>query len=163
MAAGGPVLNMIRAPWYGSSTLAGLILGSNLLLLLTAVSGWIYASLGRAIRKEKSSAPKLANAARVMTATCCLLLLVLIFGLVGLFSDIHPAFGVPRFFIEGLQALNAILIIPYLVLVASAAMLVFTFLAWKNKYWTKGARIHYTLLTLSSLGFIWLMCYVNFL
>ncbi len=163
MAAGGPVFNMIKVPWYGSSALAGLILGGNLLLFITAVGGWIYASLGRFIRKEKSSAPKPALAGRIAAAACCLLLLVLVFGMVGMLSDIHPAFGVPRIFVEGTDDLNSLLALPYLILLSSAAMLIFTVLAWLKKYWTRGARVHYTVLTLSSLGFVWLMLYVNLL
>ncbi|MFO8042872.1 MAG: hypothetical protein R6U25_06705, partial [Alkalispirochaeta sp.] len=65
----------------------------------TAFAGWIYASLGRVIRKEKSGAPKPALAARLVAAVYGLFLLIFITALMGVVSDIDPAFGVPRSFL----------------------------------------------------------------
>ncbi len=163
MAAGGPVFNMIRVPWYGSSALAGMITAVNILLLLTAVGGWLYASAARRICKEKSNAPKPALAARITVVASCLLILILVSGLVGILTDIHPAFGVPRIFIEGTTALDSLLALPYFILLTTALMLTFTVLAWIKKYWTRGGRIHYTAITVSNLSFVWLMLYVNLL
>ena len=63
----GPTFTYTKPPWYGTGTMAGFLTGSNLLLVLTAAAGWIYASAGRVIRKEKSGAPKAALAARLST------------------------------------------------------------------------------------------------
>ncbi len=163
MCAEGPVFTYTRAPWYGSGITAGLLAGSNLLLVLTAIAGWIYASAGRVIRKEKRSAPKPALAARLVTAIYGLFLLIFFAGLVGIVADIDPAFGVPRIFLEEPAGLETVLTLPYIIAAAAAAMFVFTILAWIKKYWTAGARIHYTVLALSSLGIAWLMLYVNLL
>ncbi len=163
MCAEGPVFTFTRAPWYGSGITAGLLAGSNLLLVLTAIAGWLYASAGRKLRKEKSGAPRAALAARLTAIIYCLCVLVLLGTLVGIIADIDPAFGVPRIFLEEPAGLDTLLALPYIIAAAVAAMLGFAILGWIKKYWTVGARLHYTVLALSSLGMAWLMFYVNLL
>jgi CubicO group peptidase (beta-lactamase class C family) len=163
LCAEGPVLTMTKAPWYGSSALAGLLFGSGLLLLLTATLGWGYASIGRLIRREKSGAPRTALFARLCAVFCGLFILFLVTGLMGIISDIDPAFGVPRVFFQGTGAMSSLLMLPYLVALATVGMLAFTILAWLKRFWTLGARIHYTVLTLSALGVIWILYYTNLL
>ena len=163
MCAEGPLFTYTRAPWYGGGTAAGLLLGSNLLLVLTAIAGWIYASAGRVIRKERSGAPGAALAARLTAILYGLLILALLGGLVGIIADINPAFGVPRIFLEEPAGLDTLLTLPYIIAAAVAAMLGFAILGWIKKYWTVGARLHYTVLALSCLGMAWLMFYVNLL
>ncbi len=163
MCGEGPVFTYTRAPWYGSGTTAGLLTGSNLLLMVTAIAGWIYASVGRMIRKEKSGAPKSALAARLVASFYGLFLLIFIVALGGVVLDIDPAFGVPRAFLGEPDGLDTVLALPYIIAAAAAAMLVFAALGWIKKYWTVGGRLHYTVLALSSLGLIWLMFYVNLL
>ncbi len=163
MLPGGPTLNTTMAPWYGSRTLAGLLIGTNLVLILSAIAAWIYVFAKRLIRREKDVAPKLTLAARLAVVIYALLMIILLSGLLGALANIDPAYGVPRIFLEGSDALRSLLIIPYLIALATLAMLGFTILAWLKKYWTIGGRIHYTGITLSSFGFIWFMLYGNLL
>jgi CubicO group peptidase (beta-lactamase class C family) len=161
--AEGPVFTGTIAPWYGSGTVIGLLVGLNLLLIMTAVAGWIYAAIGRLLRKEKGHEPKTALAARLIAIAYGILLIVFLLGLAGAIGDIDPAYGVPRIFFEGSEALDFLLAIPYLFALAVAFMLAFAIMAWFNRFWTAGGRIHYTLITLSCLGFVWVMFYNNFL
>ena len=163
MCAEGPTFTMTKAPWYGSASLAGLIIGTSLILLLTAAAGWSYASLSRLFRREKSSAPRLALIARLTAALCGLLQFYLLFGLLGHLTDIDPAFGVPRFLIESSNALDLLMLIPLVITLTTLAMLAFTVLAWLKKYWTLCGRIHYSALTLGCFGVIWFMLYNNLL
>ena len=163
MCAEGPVFTYTRAPWYGSGTAAGFLAGSNLLLVLTAIAGWLYASARRVVRKENSGAPRAALVARLSAILYGILIVVLLGGLVGIIADINPAFGVPRIFLEEPAGLDTLLTLPYLIAAAVAAMLGFAVLGWIKKYWTVGARLHYTVLALSCLGMAWLMFYVNLL
>ena len=163
MCGEGPVFTYTRAPWYGSGTTAGLLTGSTLLLMVTAIAGWIYASIGRVIRKEKRGAPKPALAARLVAVVYGLFLLVFITALMSVVSDIDPAFGVPRTFLGEPTGLDTVLALPYIIAAAAAAMFVFAVLGWIKKYWTVGGRLHYSVLALSSLGMVWLMFYVNLL
>lgn len=163
MCAEGPVFTATIAPWYGSGTIMGLLIGVNLVLILTAIAGWIYAAVGRQLRKEKRYTPKVALAARLAAIVYGILIILLLSGLVGVVSDIDPAYSVPKIFMEDSEALSSLLVVPYLLAFAVSAMLAFTILAWFNKFWTVGGRIHYALITLSCLGFIWVMLYSNFL
>jgi hypothetical protein len=163
LCAEGPALTMTKAPWYGSSALAGLLFGSGLLLLLTATLGWAYASIGRLIRREKSGASRAALFARLCAVFCGLVILFLLTGLMGMISDIDPAFGVPRMFFQDTGAMSSLLVLPYLIALAAAGMFAFTILAWLKGFWTLGARIHYTVLTLSAFGVTWTLHYTNLL
>jgi CubicO group peptidase (beta-lactamase class C family) len=159
--AEGPVLTLTKAPWYGSSAFAGLLAGSGLFLLFSATLGWAYASVGRLIRREKNGAAKTALLARLCAIFCALVLLILISGLMGNLSDIDPAFGVPRIIFQDAGAMDVLLSLSYLAALATTGMLIFTILAWLKGFWTLGARIHYSVLTLSAMGVIWVLYYVN--
>lgn len=163
LCAAGPALTMTKAPWYGSSNLVGLLIGSGLLLLLTATLGWAYASIVRLIRREKNGASKAALFARLCAVFCGLVVLFLLTGLMGMIGAVDPAFGVPRIFFQDTGAMDSLLVLPYLITLAAAGMLVFTILAWLKSFWTRGARIHYTVLTLSVLGVTWTLHYTNLL
>ncbi|GAH86542.1 unnamed protein product, partial [marine sediment metagenome] len=41
--------------------------------------------------------------------------------------------------------------------------LFFAYVGWKNKYWTFCGRLHYTLVVLASLFFLWFLAYWNLL
>lgn len=163
LCAEGPLFIMTKAPWYGSGSFAGFILVLNLLLFVTAMGGWVYAAIGRMLRKEKSPSNKTALAARVCAFILGLLLIVFLVGLFGTLMDIDPAFGVPRIIMEDTGALDSLLILPYIIGAAILGMACFTALAWVKKYWNRAARIHYSLLTLGSLGLAWIMIFVNLL
>jgi CubicO group peptidase (beta-lactamase class C family) len=163
MCAEGPTLTMTRVSWHGSSSLAGLLIGGSLLLVISAAVGWIYASVGRLRRRESGRAPKGALAARLTIIIYGLLLLILFAGIISLVSDIDPAFNVPRSFFAADEAFKSLLFIPYLITLSAIAIVVFTIVSWSKSYWTLGARIHYTLIALSSSGMIWLMTYYNLL
>lgn len=152
-----------KVPWYGTITIAGLVLGGALLLLLSAAVGWLVASLGRLFKGKAFKAPVLALAARLTAILCGLLALVFIVGLMGIFSDINPAFGVPQIFFGETEGLDALLSLPLLVIISCGLMLLFSLLAWVKKYWTICGRLHYSLITISVLGLCWLFFYYRLL
>lgn len=47
--------------------------------------------------------------------------------------------------------------------VLTIGVLIFAFLAWKNKYWSICGRVHYSLIGLASRVFIWFLNYWNLL
>ena len=60
----------------------------------------------------------------------------------------------------GLPAKAApLFIIPFLTAVLAAGVLVFAGLAWKNGYWTVIGRLHYSLVALAVVAFIWFLSY----
>ena len=65
-------------------------------------------------------------------------------------------FGVPLF-------IKVLLVLPVLAAVLTAGALVFTVLAWKDKYWGVAGRIYYTVVTLTAVAFIWSLNFLNLL
>jgi hypothetical protein len=47
--------------------------------------------------------------------------------------------------------------------VLTIGALIYSALAWKNSYWGIVARVHYTLVTLAALAFVWFLNYWNLL
>ena len=56
--------------------------------------------------------------------------------------------GLPRWFIAGVLTVGAI---------------AFTVLAWKDHYWSALRRVHYTVVSLAALAFLWFLNYWNLL
>jgi hypothetical protein len=50
-----------------------------------------------------------------------------------------------------------------IVVLLAVVMVIFTVLAWTRHFWNLTGRIHYTLVTLSALGFVWFMYFWNIL
>jgi hypothetical protein len=46
---------------------------------------------------------------------------------------------------------------------AVAALLIFTLLAWKDRYWSPAWRIHYTLVAVAGLALVWFLANWNLL
>lgn len=65
-------------------------------------------------------------------------------------------FGVPLF-------IKALLVLPVLAAVLTVGALVFTILAWKDGYWGVAGRVHYTLVTIAALAFLWSLNFLNLL
>jgi hypothetical protein len=53
--------------------------------------------------------------------------------------------------------------LPILIGILGILMLPFAVLAWIKRFWTFGARLSYTLLTLMAFAVIWSLTYWNFL
>jgi CubicO group peptidase (beta-lactamase class C family) len=67
-----------------------------------------------------------------------------------------PLFGVSMIYkiVLGLGVLAAVL---------TVGALAYSVLAWKNSYWGIGARVHYTLVTVAAVAFVWFLNYWNLL
>lgn len=152
---------LMKAPWHGSSGLHGMLLVGGLLLFLGTLMSWLSAFLGNLRQREPRAS--WARLARLTAALFGLLFLLFILGLLAVFMDIDPAYGVPRVFFTTPPVLNTLLVFPLLMLIAALTMPVFALLAWKNKWWRARGRMHYTLLAVVALALVWVMAYWNFL
>ena len=59
--------------------------------------------------------------------------------------------------------LRTAMTLPVPIAVLTLGALVFAGLAWKRRYWGLAGRIHYTLVTLAALAFVWSLYYWNLL
>ena len=73
-----------------------------------------------------------------------------------LWGNPAPLFGVSLIYkiVLGLGVLAAVL---------TAGALVYTVLAWKNRYWGIAGRAYYTLVTVAAVAFVWFLNYWNLL
>ncbi len=157
----GPAMASSGEPWYGTATAAALLYGSSLFLVFTAAVGWAFASLGRLFRRERSYDPETALAARQVAVLFGLLQVGLLLVLPEPMFDIDLAFGVPRFLSSRVEPSYFLRVIPALMAFSAGVMVILTFICWRFVFWTRGGRLHYTLLTLSTLGVTWLLFFYN--
>jgi hypothetical protein len=83
--------------------------------------------------------------------------LLFLVGLAVAAGDLEQFFyGVPSVF-------KVSLAFPVAAAILAVGVLVFTLIAWRRKYWTGCSRIHYTLVFLAALAFLWLLNFWNLL
>jgi len=105
--------------------------------------GWIF---NRCPRKQE----RLARSARWVAGAASMLNLLFLMGLViiSAVNQMELIYGIP-------SSLAGLFTIPLIAAILALASALFAALAWKNSYWSFLERIHYTLVTLALLAFIW--------
>jgi CubicO group peptidase (beta-lactamase class C family) len=167
LASDGP-MTYSQAPWYGSSvfTLPALVL--ILLLMLVSLIIWGIGSALSGIRQRRSVEParspktvRGAAAARWVGAIFALMAILFLLSVVlsGASDPVYQlppaAFGISPAWI-GLVDL-----LPWLLIPLGTALVVFTVLAWRNRYWRAPARVHYSIITAAALLLISILNYWN--
>jgi hypothetical protein len=150
----------IKTPWYGTMAVNGVILLLNVVLFASALIRWIIGFF-KNLRKGETQ-PALARLAHWNAGLFGLLLLVFIIGFLAVMGDMIPVYGVPRIVFEDVPLANALSLLPWLMALTGFAMPVFMVLAWVKRYWTISGRIFYTVLTVCSLSWLWVLYYWNF-
>ncbi len=137
------------------------VLGFCLLFFLVEVL-LLPGNLYRQIRKRSGPTAQKAGLARGLAAATAALNLAFLVGLALAVRDTASANWLMLAF--GLPAKAApLLIIPPLTTVLTIGLLLFAVLAWRRRYWTVVGRVHYSLLTLAALAFIWFLSYWSLL
>jgi hypothetical protein len=151
-----PMYTFERLAWYQTAGFNMALLAGCMLIFLSVIP----AALAGAIRNRRSKVgsnaePRQARAARWIILGICVLNLLFVVGSV-LWNNPRPIFGVSIAFqfVLGLGVLSAVLTI---------VALVYTVLAWKNRYWGIASRLYYTLGTVAALAFVWFLNYWNLL
>jgi hypothetical protein len=65
-------------------------------------------------------------------------------------------FGTPR-------EMQYVLLVPQVCLALAAIVLLCSIVAWSRRYWRFSGRLHYTLVALAGVGFVWFLYYWNLL
>ncbi len=126
-------------------------------ILFLSTWRWPLSALFRKLcctKKEKGSEPLLA---RLLAGAMATLYILTMLGVLVVLSDPNDLF------FGDLSLLKILLLFPLISVVLTIGAAVYAFLAWKNKYWTGCQRLHYTLVVLASLVFIWFLNYWNLL
>jgi hypothetical protein len=143
--------------WYERDVVQ---LGLIVLLLVSFLSvlAWPVASLVRRLRRRQGRDPRLARIARWLAMAVGILNLAFIVGFAATLTQGLSGGGPypPSWFV-------ALLVLPIVTAALSVVLLALAVLAWKNRYWSLAARLHYSLVTLAGVVFTWLANYWNLL
>jgi CubicO group peptidase (beta-lactamase class C family) len=141
-----------RAPWYAEPAFT-LALVSIVFLLFLSVIAW--APVASWIRRRcPQSVPQPARWASWWQALLSVLILLFLTGFVGIFSNPQTVFGLSPW-------ARAIFLLPLPIAILAVGMIGFTIPAWTRRWWSLPGRVHYTLVSLAGLAFIWWLAYWN--
>ena len=152
-----PQYTALKLAWYETP-------GFNLPLLLACVMVFLSMIPVAAIRflrnrrrdGDRKPASRGARVAYWIILGICVLNLLFVAGMVPGFNpptELHGAQLIVKI-VLGLGVLSAAL---------TVGALVYITLAWKNNYWSVAARVHYTLVTVAAVAFVWFLNYWNLL
>jgi len=154
-----PAWAYVKLSWYETPVFHYTVLGISMALFLSALVAWPVSALRDRLKaKKKADIPRSRQArwvAGVMSALYVLFLAgIWVIVLSGGESTIM--YGDP-------PLLPFVLVLPLVAAILTIAALDFTVLAWKNRFWGVAGRVHYTLVTVAALAFIWWLNYWNLL
>jgi hypothetical protein len=145
-------LNWYETPGFNIA----LLLGSALIFLSMIPVVLIRFMRDRRLSSnQKIPAPRRARVAYWLIVGISVLNLLFVIG-TALWGNTVPLFGHSTIYriVLGLGVLSAVL---------TVGALVYSVLAWKNSYWGIATRVHYTLVTVAAVAFVWFLNYWNLL
>ena len=150
-----------KAPWYATSGFTFLSIIMAVLIFIGSLVSWSATWIIRKIRHKKVQHSNGAITARWVATTFGLLIIEFVFG-IAITGEIDPVYGLPKVALGILPAWSPLVdLFPYGMALLAVAMIFFTVLVWRKKYWQIFGRIHYTLLTLLALNLIGILVYWN--
>ena len=154
--SGWPFMAFVKLAWYESSMFHYILLSVSMILFLSVLA-WPIGALCNRLKGKKKAGVLRSHQARWVAGGMSALYVLFLIGMVIVLSDTTSLmYGVP-------PLLPFVLVLPLLAAVLTIGALCFTMLAWNNRYWGVVGRVHYTLVTLVSLAFIWFLNYYNLL
>jgi len=151
-----PILAGVKLTWYKTPGFHYSLLAICMILFLSTLS-WPASALSKLLCRSKKEIPGAPWLVRLIAGGMSMLYIFFLIGIFSTGSDpLEFMFGVP-------SALKILLILPILSALLTIVALFFAYVGWKNKYWTVCGRVHYTLVVLASLFFLWFLAYWNLL
>ena len=130
-----------------------------MLVLLSGCVLWPVAALVRRLRSRPPVQAGLGRWARWSAAALGLLNVFFIVEMLHLLTrmdDWDFVYGVP-------PKIMALLWIPIVTTVLTGVVLFFALRAWRRRMWSKWGRVHYSLIAVAGLAFVWFFVYWNLL
>jgi CubicO group peptidase (beta-lactamase class C family) len=149
-----------KLPWHANPNLHYGLLGVCSVLFLSAI---LAASAGFLLRRFKKgkprSQPPFSRASRWLACLVAVLDLVAL----GIFLVLFIGKGWDAIAYGQMSTIDAMLVAWLAAAVLTIPFIGFTVLAWKNHSWGVGSRVHYTLITIAAVAFVWFLNYWNLL
>lgn len=146
-----------KLKWYEATGFHKTLRITSLVLFASFL---IAAPVSLSVKRRREDAakptPRLASLARWALIVVAILAILFDFGFEQVFSLQDIAAG-------DVALLKTFLVIPTLMTVLTVGPVLFTGLAWRNGYWHLSERIHYMLVTLAAVAYIWFLNYWNLL
>jgi len=154
-----PQNGFVKLGWYEAPGFNMILVQICLLILLSMLPvGLTRAIRNRRVSTDRDTASRGSRAADSILFGICLLNLLFLVGLAIWFRPMHPSelhsLSLTVEIVMGLGVLAALL---------TPVALVYTVLAWKDRYWGSAYRVYYTLVTIAVVAFIWFLHYWNWL
>lgn len=152
-----PQTALIKNRWFETPVFNLTLLGLCIVLFLSfEIAGGValFVRRKRAIPQPVTGLERTAQFVAGLVSILSLLILgsacASIFNMYGLYIGHLPLWT----FIPVLSSIVALL---------TLGMIIFTALAWTRRFWDLGGRIHYTLVSLGAIGFVWFIYFWNIL
>ncbi len=152
-----PHMALLKLKWYQAPAFHYLLLAFCVIFFLSAVLGWPLAALSRVICRRQRAGNPAPRAARWLAGGMSGLFIIFGFFVAAAVSDqVEVMMGVPKMLKIGLA-------LPLVAALLGLGVLFFTLKAWLRRYWTRCQRVHYTLVFIAALAFLWFLNYWNLL
>ena len=149
-----------KAPFYSTMRFTALALIILLLIIISSLVYWIIIKLLGLFKQKKAQYSRLADIAHWIGICTGIAVLIILASLLSS-GGIDPVYQLPKEAYIPREGSPLLDFIPTLILIFSISLVVFTAIIWREGFWGKLARIHYTLFTLATLGLLWILNYWN--
>ena len=148
---------MVRAPWYETLPFNLSLLFGYILFALISIVIWVKSIF------KKTPAGKRAVFAKLSAIFYAFTVLVIFAGLVLVFSNIHPEYGIPNILLQSSSTYDILSKVIWILPVLAVLLILSALKVWIKRNLTIGGRIYYTIFTLWSAGIIWWFYHWNIL
>lgn len=148
-----------KVPWYGTAAFQVGLVKMLMLILLSGCVAWPVQWLVRRWRRKPWVMRRTMLGARWTAAALGVLdvfFVVEMLHLLVLMDDWDFVYGVPA-------EIKALLRIPLVTTALAAVVLCLAACAWKKRWWSVWGRVHYTVVAVAGLVFVWFFAYWNLL
>lgn len=149
-----PYYAFLKLPWYKSPLFHWCILGACTILFFSTI---LILPVGFLVKRKKGMPGTLTyRLVRWLIWGISVLNVLFVIWMYFLLSSDEMFYGIP-------SIINILLVIPLLTIIVIVAFFIIVILTWKKRFWSVFNRIHYILLTVSILVYIWWLSYWNLL
>ena len=153
---GSPHQAFIKQAWHQTTLLHLPVLIFSAVLFLSVLI-WPIGALRRKICRSTSEGNPAPQTARWVAGGMSALCIIFLLGCGVILTN-------PNQFMVGIPLVfKALLVLPLAAALLALGVAVFTFLGWIKSYWIGCSRVHYTLILLAFIAFVWFLNYWNLL
>lgn len=148
-----------RAPFYSTMSFTALAAIIIALIIISSLLYWLFIKISGWLKKGKSKGSRPSSMA--VWVGICTSITILILSASMFSSGIDPVYQLPKEAYMPASGTPLFNFIPALMGIFSCLLVLFTMAAWWKGFWSRIARVHYSIFTLAVLGLIWILYYWN--